>query len=195
VEEGNVNDGGSERVRRETRQCMAEIVLNIDTRFVAAVMSLKEPKDVWIKLKEMHKMKCAASQITLRRRIVNLRMEPEQTIRSYVNSICEIENELGMKGLELSDEDKKFALLEGLREEYSILKSILQHQQDLSFEEMVSRLESREDDIERQTEETPTYQKEKSGASFVATDDRKHNNQCRGKGSRHDRKTAQRCSW
>ena len=75
-------------------------------------------------------------------------MSSDQTVRLYVNEIYEIENELALTGLQLSDDDKCFAMLEGLREDYSALKTILKHETENSFEEVVSRLEAREEDIE-----------------------------------------------
>ena len=139
---------------RERRQCLAEIILNIDTKFVSSVMSKKEPKDVWDTLKAMHKSKSAANQFTLRRRILNLRMGEDQSVRSYVNKIYEIENELALTGYELSADDKKFALLEGLHEGYSVVRIILQNDTELAFEDMVSRLEAREDEISREKDST-----------------------------------------
>lgn len=114
----------------------------------------------------MHMSKSAASQLTLRTRVLNLLMKPEQTVRAYVNSIYEIENELALTGMELSDDDKRFALLEGLREEYVILKTILQHETELSFEEMVSRLEAREEEFDREKDDTTDEALEKSSASL-----------------------------
>jgi len=98
-----------EKVHREKRQCLAEMILNIDSKFVAAVMNIKDPKDVWDRLKAIHKSRSNASQLTLRRRVLNLRMDENQTVRAYVNSIYEIKNELALTGHELSDDDKKFA--------------------------------------------------------------------------------------
>lgn len=173
---GGVSSGNAttEKSRQESRQCMAEIVLNIDTKFVAAVMSKKEPKQVWDKLKQMHKSKSAASQLTLRRRVLTLCMDPAQSVRSYVNSIYEIENELAITGLELSNDDKRFALLEGLPEPYSIIKTILQHDTGLCFEEMVSRLEAREDELEREGSGSARKQ-ESTGASFMTGDGSRSN--------------------
>jgi len=136
-------------------------------------MTKKEPKDVCGTLKSMHRIKSTARQHTLRRRVLSLRMKPEQSIRSYVNSIYEIENELSLTGHELSDEDKFFALLERLRDDYGMLKTILQKNAELEFEEMVSRLELREE-IERKgpcSEESP---RDRKGSSFVAGSHSRH---------------------
>jgi len=158
-----------------------EVILNIDSKCVATAMTNKEPKDVCETLKSMHRIKSTASQHTLRRRVLSLRMKPEQSIRSYVNSIYEIENELSLTGHELSDEDKVFALLESLRDDYGMLKTILQKNAELEFEEMVSRLELREE-IERKgpcSEESP---RDRKGSSFVA-----------GSHSRHRRADTRKC--
>lgn len=54
----------------------------------------------------------------------------------------------------MSEDDKKFALLEGLHEDYSIVKTILQHDAQLMIEYMVSRLESGEVEIDRKQNKT-----------------------------------------
>jgi len=157
----------AEKEHRERRQCLAEMILNIDTKFVASVMTKREPKDVWDTLKAMHKSKSAANQLTLRRRVLHFRMERDQSVRSYVNSIYEIENELALTGYELSDEDKKFALLEGLHDGYNIMRTILQHETELSFEDMVSRLEAREDELLREGSGTAEEDRSiKKGSGF-----------------------------
>ena len=55
------SSSNADQVHKEKRQCMAEIILNIDSKFVAAVLNKAEPKDVWETLKQMHKSKSAAS--------------------------------------------------------------------------------------------------------------------------------------
>lgn len=172
---------------REKRQCLAEMILNIDTKFVSSVMSKREPKDVWDALKAMHKSKSAANQFTLRRRVLNLRMGQDQSVRSYVNSIYEIENELALTGYELSADDKKFALLEGLDEGYSVVKTILQNDTELAFEDMVSRLEAREDEISRENDSSLVEDESTMKRSGFYTGRGKENKYKNYKGQHRDR--------
>lgn len=115
---------GEKKKTLELLQCRVEVILNIETKFVASVMTNRDLKIVLEKLKKMHESKCAASQLTLSRRVLNLRMKPEGSIRFYVKTIFEIENERAMTDLELGDDDKELASLEGLNKEYYLLLSI-----------------------------------------------------------------------
>lgn len=165
---------GRIKQRREKRQCLVEIILNIDNRFVAAVMKKDDPNVVWEKLKTMHKRRSMANLLTLRRRILNMHMKEGETVRAYVSSIYEIENELEVSGDELSDDDKTFALLEGLPEQYGIIRAIIQNEMDMPFEDMVLRLESREDEMDRVNYGRSTLFESKKGSSFIATSNHDH---------------------
>lgn len=172
------SEAGKAKQRQERRQCLAEIVLNIDTKYVAAVMRKNSPKDAWNTLQEMHKSKCKASQLTLRKRLFGLEMDEDQTIRGFVESIHEIENELHMGGYEVSDSDKKLALLGGLLDEYEMVKTVLQGEENLSFEGMVARLEARQDEINRSDGKKggAGSRHRSKGSAFVAHDSRKKGN-------------------
>lgn len=50
-----------------------------------------------------------------------------------------------MSGYEVSDGDKKLALLGGKQDDYEMVRMVLKGEEDLSFEGLLSRLEARED--------------------------------------------------
>lgn len=147
-------DGDSEQVvlrkKREYRlkqQCLAEILLSIDKRLLPSLALKKEPCEVWEALKALYKSKSIACQYSLRRKLFRLKMGDKQSLRSFVESISEIENDLALSNYKLSADDKTFALLQGLRDEFDVYRSVLQNNPELSFEEIVSRLEIREEEI------------------------------------------------
>lgn len=65
----------------------------------------------------MDNSNCKGSQLTLSKRLLGLQVEEEQTIGCFVECIHGIEKELQMGGYQVSDSDKRFALLGGLQNE------------------------------------------------------------------------------
>ena len=137
---------GNEDAKEE---CMARamIICGIEAEFIPMVAAEQNPRKVWKLLADANNSKCTASIHTLRNRLLNMRMEQGTTIREFANAICTIERELAFAGKTIDNDDKKYALLNGLRDEYAIKKTILQESYGISFEQMVSSLELTEDEI------------------------------------------------
>lgn len=125
----------------------AAIICSIESEYVPMVAAERCPRKIWRMLADANKSKCTASVHTLRNRLLNLKMGQGTSIREFVNEICTIERQLAFAGKVIDDGDKKYALLNGLRNEYAIKKTILQENYEMSFEKMVSSLEMTEDEI------------------------------------------------
>lgn len=123
-----------EFVDKEKQQVIATLLCTIDAKYVELIMDKENPYEMWQTLEKSHKSKCAASQHTLRNRLMNLQMKSSSTIREFANEICSLENELSYAGHSLHDSDKKYVLLNGLRDDFEIKKTILQEKYDMTFE-------------------------------------------------------------
>ena len=84
----------------------------------------------------------------------------------FVDKICTIERELAFAGKVIDDDDKKYALLNGLRDEYAIKKAILHESYGTSFAKMISSLEITENELK--TNEKSNSGSSSSGSSFYA---------------------------
>jgi len=136
--------------KQKQEQCRALILCSIETQYIPLVVKEKEPHSMFKKLKDAYSSKCAASEFSLRSKLMMLKMSDRDTIRKYANSICSIQHELSYSGHELSENEKKFTLLNGLREEYEMKKQILlERVTKTSFEQLVSSLEHTEEDNAR----------------------------------------------
>lgn len=126
------------RIKKEKDSCVALIGCSIESQIVPMIITEDDPHKMWKKLKESFKSRCAAAKHTLRSRLMALKMKSKDTIRNYANEISYIEHELTFAGHTVDDEDKKFVLLNGLREEFNMKKAILQERvSDTSFEELI----------------------------------------------------------
>lgn len=160
-------------VKKHKSMARAAIICSVETEYVPMIAGTKDPKEMWDMLADSNKSKCTASVHTLRNRLLNIRMDQGMTIRSYVNEICTLERQLAFAGKVVDVDDKKFALLNGLRPEYAVKKVILQESYDMSFEKMVSSLEQTEDELGNTT--SGRRSESTSGSSFIA-DEREHGN-------------------
>lgn len=136
----------------------ALIICSLTAQYVAVVVSEKDPKNMWDKLKEVHTSRCMASEHSLRHKLLTMKKKETENVRAYASKICSIEYELSCAGHKLEERDKKFALLNGLGSEFNIKKQILQENYADTFDRMVSSLEMFEADLgEREKDQGSTF--------------------------------------
>ena len=132
---------------KEKSMVRAMLICCIEPEFVPVVAAEENPSKVWQLLAYSNKSRCTASVHIFRNRLLNMKMGQEMTAREFVNKICRIERELAFAGKVIDDNDKKYALLNGLCDEYAIKKAILQESCGTSFANMVSSLEITENEF------------------------------------------------
>ena len=159
ITEGRLAES-QEKYDRDSLHAMAEMILNVETKYVVSVISKKTPQEVWNTLRDMNQSQAVATQTTLRRKLLSMKKGPTQSMQEYSNEITSIENQLAASGYKLTSFDKKYALLEGLSDEYDTTRTILREKDDLSFEQIVAKLESREEELK--------VRQNRSGASAQA---------------------------
>ena len=111
------------------------------------VVSAMDSRVVSKKLSDANMSMCKSSVHTLRNRLLNMRLESDESIHEYVNRICPIQRQLAFSGTIANNGDRKYALLNGMRPEFVVKKTILMETYDMSFERMVSSLEQTEDQV------------------------------------------------
>lgn len=134
-------------VSKGRNMARAAIICSLEAEYISMVATERDPKSMWDKLAAANKSKCAAAAHTLRSRLLSMRMAEGTSIRSFVNEICAIERKLLFAGKAIDEDDKKFALLNGLLPAYIVKKTILQEKTEMAFESMVSSLEHTEDEL------------------------------------------------
>ena len=128
-------------------------------------LAWKDLKEMRKKLYAAHKSKYLAAVHTLRSRLLTLKLEREDTIRAFVTQICKIEYELVGAGKTIDDCDKKFTLLNGLKEDCIVKKTILDENVSLFVEEIVCSLEMTEEDLSQGGKKANGYS---SGSEFMS---------------------------
>ena len=115
----------------------ATTVCRIASEFVPMIYGERDLKVMWDRLANAHKSKCQTSVNTLQNRLLNTKMSPGMSIRSFVNEMCTIECQLAFAGKLVDEDDKKYALLYALRTECNFKKTNLQESYEIAFEAMI----------------------------------------------------------
>lgn len=138
------------RIKKEKDSCIALIGCSIESQIVPMIIAEDDPHKMWKKLETSFKSSCSAAKHTLRAKLMSLKMKSKDSIRNYANEISFIEHELTFAGHVVDEEDKKFVLLNGLREEFNMKKAILQEKLGTtSFEALIASLEQYEQEYKR----------------------------------------------
>ena len=164
-------------VMKSKSMARAAITCSIEAEHVPTIAAIRDPREMWNKLADANKSMCTASVHTLRNRLLYLKVGQTTSIREFVNQICAIERQLAFAGKIVEEDDKKYALLNGLRPEFAIQKTILQETYGATFEKMVSSLELTEDEVG--SGRSPGSGAFSSASSFyTGKDDRRNNLVC-----------------
>ena len=128
-------------VMKEKDSVGAIVHCMVETEIAALIMGETILKIIWEKLAESHKSKCAASVHTLRNRPMIISMNDGEAARQSLIRICDIEREFAFAVKQVDKEEKKYALLNGIRAEFEVKITIFMKNYAMSFERMVSSFE------------------------------------------------------
>lgn len=82
--------------------------------------------------------------------MLSIDKKDSESIQEFADDIICIEDELAVGGYVIESFDKCYALLEGLLTIYDTIKTMLREGDDLSFPQIVAKLETREEGIKQQ---------------------------------------------
>ncbi|KAK3746619.1 hypothetical protein QZH41_003126 [Actinostola sp. cb2023] len=145
-------------VRRN--RALATIVLSVNTSLLYLLGDPVDPVVVWKKLSEQFQKKTWANKLSLRRRLIKLRLQEGDSVKGHIKSITEIFNELAAIGAPMEEEDKVVTLLASLPDKFDMLVTALEANSEVPNMEVVTeRLFHEENKLkERETVEKP-YEK------------------------------------
>lgn len=162
---------------------LTNIILTIDDTCNAAVITLRDPKEVWDKLGSMYRKVLDARIDAPLVHLQKVKMHSSERIMEYVNRITEIENKLAGVGHLVDSAEKKRVLLRGLRKEFTVTAEVIRAI-ELDFEDAVSRLVAAE--AEREESEEEPDRADRNSALAAAPDHLKCKFCCKG-GHNEDR--------
>lgn len=151
-------DSSSERTvqagsQRKKDLALAYKIMSIDASCKAFVMTLRDPRTVWKRLKMAYQAVSEASNDAKLTKLQSLRMGPQEPIMKFTNMIDGLVNELSASGHPVTKLEKKRALFRGLRDVFSIVAQVIRST-GKEFNEAVSQLIIFESSLEHTTDET-----------------------------------------
>lgn len=109
-----------EGTKKQMAQARATIIEHMETSQLAYTRS-RDPREIWLKLKSVHRARGLATEIALKRKFLTSIKDPELSMQEWISYIMGLHWELEELGVTLSDKDVILALTTGLGAEYENL--------------------------------------------------------------------------
>ena len=115
-------------------------------------------KDAWEALASLFKNKSQARRLQLKAELSNLRMDPGETLVKYFARTKRLNSQLSSVGSKVPDDELALAILQGLPEEFAMVRKILVNtDKPLAVEDLLPRLLLDENTHEKPVADTKAY--------------------------------------
>lgn len=121
----NTSSEALSKFKRRRDVAVSTNLLTIEDSCSASVINLRDPKVIWEHLKDTFQATSKASIDTYLTQYQSMRMTGDEKVMSYVNRLKILENKLAEIGHIVDDDEKRRALLKGLREEFSVTAAVI----------------------------------------------------------------------
>lgn len=180
--------------QEKDQEALSQIALTVSDGVVGHIRNAKTAREAWFKICSVFEQKGLASQIFLRRKLINVKLDETQSMQSHINKIREIADQLEAIGDPVKDRELAIILLSSLPERYNALIISLEARppDEITFDAVSSRLLAEEErqresgDISIKTEGAFYSLGNKSGG-FNRQRSLKECNFCHKKGHTEDR--------
>ena len=119
------NADAVDKYNRRRNVAVTNLLLTIEDSVSAAVISLRNPKEIWDILQKTNQQVSEASIDAYLAQYQNVRMAPDEKVMTYVNRLKHLENKLAEVGHNISKTEKRRTLLRGLREEFAVTAEVV----------------------------------------------------------------------
>ena len=128
-----------ERAKFATRrdQALATVVLSVDPSILYLIGNPEDPVVVWKKLDQFEK-KTSATRLDLRRKLHSMRLKGGDSTQEHIKAMTELFDSLSVAGETVSEEDRVVYLLASLPDDYNVLVTALEANEDVPKLEVVT---------------------------------------------------------
>ena len=138
---GSTTRAQQEQEEELDQQALALVGLNVSRQHQSIVAACKSAKEAWETLAKTYTAKVNARRMQLRRELVLLKKEQQETLVQYISRATSIREQLSAAGHTTGDTDFIWTLMAGLPEEYHALTTILENtSQELVLDDVVGKL-------------------------------------------------------
>lgn len=122
-----------ERFNRKEEKALAAIALSVEPEQQGHIIDSKTAADAWEALKKVFEPKSRPRILQLKKQMVSIQLEPEETMTSYLERIRTCSDSLKEAGYEIKDDDLAYAMLSGLPDSYEGIIMALANLEDSKF--------------------------------------------------------------
>jgi hypothetical protein len=153
---------GSVKEKEQEQEALSQIALTVSDGVIGHIRTAKTARQAWLKICSVFEQKGLASQVFLRRKLINVKFDGNQPMQNHINNVRQLSDQLEAIGDAVKDRELAIIILCSLPERYNSLVISLESRspEDLTFDMVAGRLLAEE---ERQKEtETDTISGERA---------------------------------
>jgi gag-polypeptide of LTR copia-type/Domain of unknown function (DUF4219) len=141
----------SVKEKEQEQEALSQIALTVSDGVIGHIRNAKTARQAWLKICSVFEQKGLASQVFLRRKLINVKLEDSEPMQNHINKIRELSDQLEAIGDPVKDRELAIIILCSLPERYNSLVISLESRspKDLTFDMVAGRLLAEE---ERQKE-------------------------------------------
>lgn len=122
-----------ERFNRKQEKALAAIALSVDADQQVHILDCETASDAWEALKKVFEPKSRPRILQLKKQMVSIQLETDETMTSYLGRIRTCSDSLKEAGHEVKDDDLAYSMLSGLPDSYEGIIMALANLDDSKF--------------------------------------------------------------
>lgn len=122
-----------DRFNRKEEKALAAIALSVESEQQGHIIDCETASDAWEMLKRVFEPKSRPRILQLKKQMVSIQLEAEESMTSYLGRIKTCSDSLKEAGCEIKDEDLAYTMLSGLPDSYEGIVMTLANLDDSKF--------------------------------------------------------------
>lgn len=107
-------EGEEEQFNRKEEKALAVIALSVEPEQQVHILDCEAAFDAWEVLRKVFEPKWRPQILYLRKQMVSIKLEPDETTTAYLERIITCSDSLKEAGYEIKDDDLAYTMLSGL---------------------------------------------------------------------------------
>jgi len=122
-----------ERFKNKESKALATIALGVEPEHQIHILDCEKASDAWEALRRIFELKSRARIVQLKKQMLSIKLEPNETMNSYLARLKTCSDSLKDVGYEFRDDDLAYAMLSGLSDGYNGIVMALANLDDEKF--------------------------------------------------------------
>lgn len=127
----------------EKRELKAKVLLKLSVKdcIIPHIRDCKTANEIWTTLKDMYEIKNTSRTLFLRKKILSIKMEENESVSSFLSRIKEVKDKLSDIGQTVANDDLVTITMNGMADDYQMfITGLNEREKPPSFEELTGIL-------------------------------------------------------